>query len=193
MRRTKIVATLGPASSEPEMLDRLVAAGVDVFRLNYSHGTQASHAAACAAVREAAVRAGREVAILQDLCGPKIRTGDVDGGSLELYDGEDLLLVREQGPVRPGRLTCTLPELVDELAPGHRVLLHDGRILLRVVGREGDALRLRVERGGTLVSRSGINLPDSQLSVPSLGAGRSDLEHSRPRYRRDGAELRPAA
>ena len=179
MRRTKIVATVGPASSEPDMLDRLVAAGVDVFRLNYSHGTHASHAAACGAVREAAARARREVAVLQDLCGPKIRIGDIAGGdSIELYDGEDVLLGREQGPVRPGRLTCTLPELVDELAPGHRVLLRDGRILMRVVGREGDALRLRVERGGTLVSRSGMNLPDSRLSVPSLGPrDRKDLEH----------------
>lgn len=178
MRRTKIVATLGPASSDAGMLDRLVAAGVDVFRLNYSHGTPEGHAAACAAVRAAAARAGREVGILQDLGGPKIRTGDVEGGEAELFEGSELLLVRDEGPVRAGRLTCTLPELVDDLAPNDRVLLRDGRILLRVVGREGDSLRLRVERGGTLASRSGINLPDSRLSVPSLSAkDRSDLEH----------------
>jgi pyruvate kinase len=179
MRRTKIVATLGPASSDPAMLDRLVAAGVDVFRLNYSHGSPAGHAAAAAAVRAAAERAGREVGLLQDLCGPKIRTGDIEGAeTLELFEGSELLLVRDAGPVRPGRLTCTLPELVDDLAVGERVLLRDGRILLRVAGREGDALRLRVERGGILASRSGINLPDSRLSVPSLtGKDRGDLEH----------------
>ncbi|MFN8180102.1 MAG: pyruvate kinase [bacterium] len=179
MRRTKIVATLGPASSDPAMLDRLVAAGVDVFRLNYSHGTPEGHAAVAAAVREAALRAGREVALLQDLGGPKIRTGEIDGGeTLELFDGAEVLLGRDAGPVRPGRLTTTLPALVDELAPGERVLLRDGRILLRVVSREGDAVRLRVERGGTLVSRSGVNLPDTRLSVPSLEPkDASDLAH----------------
>jgi pyruvate kinase len=171
MRRTKIVATVGPASESPEALRRLVAAGVDVFRLNYSHGTAETHAGAARAIRDAAADAGREVGILQDLGGPKIRTGDVEGGGeIELTEGERLVLGREAGPVRRGRLTTTLPDLVEDLEVGHRLLLRDGRLLLRVASREPDGVRLVVERGGPLAPRSGINLPDTRLSVPSLTA-----------------------
>ena len=179
MRRTKIVATVGPASSSPEMLARLIAAGVDVFRLNYSHGDHASHAAIATAIAAAAESAGRPVGILQDLAGPKIRTGDIEGGGeLCLEDGERIELVREPGPVRRGHLTTTLPELVDELQVGHRVLLRDGRLQLRVVSRSESGVHLVVERGGELAGRGGINLPDTSLSVPSLtDKDRRDLEH----------------
>ncbi len=179
MRRTKIVATVGPASSDPDMLARLVAAGVDVFRLNYSHGDHEGHERAARDVAAVAERSGRPVAVLQDLGGPKIRTGDVEGGGeIELRRGDTLALGRAPGPVRPGRLTTNLPELADELEPGHRLLLRDGRLLLRVTSRGEEGVTLVVERGGPLAGRGGINLPDTSLSIPSLTAkDRADLAH----------------
>jgi pyruvate kinase len=181
MRRTRIVATVGPASSDPGMLERLMAAGVDVFRLNYSHGDHDGHERAARAIADLAERSGRAVGVLQDLAGPKIRTGDVEGGGeIELRQGETLTLGRDAGPVRPGRLTSTLPELADELRPGHRLLLRDGRLQLRVTERNADGVTLVVERGGALAGRGGINLPDTSLSVPSLTAkDRDDLVHGR--------------
>jgi len=169
MRRTKIVATLGPSSDDAETIAELIRCGVDVFRLNYSHGSHESHAAVLQRVRAAVAEVGREVGVLQDLSGPKIRTGDIEGGEpLALEPGDELRLVREPGLVRPGVLTSTLPELVDEVRPGERLLLSDGRLELTVEAREEDAAVLRVVRGGLLPGRAGLNLPETQLSVPSL-------------------------
>jgi pyruvate kinase len=179
MRRSKVVATLGPASREPDMIARLIRAGVDVFRLNYSHGTHESQERMLQAVRRASAEVGREVGILQDLAGPKIRTGDLpDGERLVLAEGTRVELVPERGPIGPGRLTCTLPELLEELHVGERVLLSDGRVELRVESRTGDAVQMVVVRGGSLAGRAGINLPDTKLSVPSLTEkDRLDLRH----------------
>ncbi len=179
MRRTKVVATVGPASRDPEMLKRLIGAGVDVFRMNYSHGTHESHEETIHAVRAASADVGREVGVLQDLSGPKIRTGSLpDGEHLEFVVDDLVDLVREPGPLRPGVLTSTLPELVDELRDGERVLLSDGRLELKVEVTRTDAVRLRVVRGGRLAGRAGINLPDTELSVPSLTEkDRKDLRH----------------
>jgi pyruvate kinase len=179
MPRTKIVATLGPASKEPELLFRLIRAGVDVFRLNYSHGTHESHAELLRAVREASSRAGKEVGVLQDLAGPKIRTGEVEGGgSITLERGGGVLLRAEPGPMRPGLLTASRPELVRELDPGQRVYLSDGRIELVVEEMDSDGVRLRVERGGQLTGNAGINLPSTRLEVPSLtDKDEADLVH----------------
>ncbi len=179
MRRTKIVATLGPASRDPAIVRRLVDEGVDVFRLNYSHGTHGSQEETLRAVREASARAGREVAVLQDLAGPKIRTGEVEGGgSLPLETGEVVVLEARPGPVRPGRLTSNRPELVRELHPNDRVLLSDGRLELVVEEETPGGIRLRVTRGGTLSGRAGINLPSTRLAVPSLtDKDEADLVH----------------
>ncbi|MGQ0723406.1 MAG: pyruvate kinase [Candidatus Eiseniibacteriota bacterium] len=179
MRRTKIVATLGPASSDEDVLVELIRAGVDVVRLNYSHGSHASQGETLSRVRRAAERAGREIGVLQDLAGPKIRTGDVEGGgSISLRAGDDLLLVREPGPVTPGRLTTTLPALADELRPDHAVLLSDGRMELRVTSRTEEGVKLRVVRGGELTGRAGINLPMTRVPVSSLTPkDLADMEH----------------
>lgn len=169
MRRTKIVATLGPSSDSPEMIALLIRAGVDVFRLNYSHGSHASQAQALEHVRAASREVGRDVGILQDLSGPKIRIGDIAGGEpLAVEPGQSFYLVREPGLVKPGVLTCTLPELVDEVRPRERLLLSDGRIEMVVEARDEEGVRLRVVRGGRLPGRAGLNLPETQLSVPSL-------------------------
>jgi pyruvate kinase len=179
MRRTKIVATVGPASRDPEMLFRLVRAGVDVFRLNYSHSDHETHAETLRAVREAARLAGREVGVLQDLAGPKIRTGDVAGDErVPLEAGEVVVLRAGPGPMRKGVLTTNRPDLVHELAPGHRMLLSDGRMELLVEERVPEGWRLRVVRGGQLAGRQGINLPATNLSAPSLTPeDEEDLRH----------------
>jgi pyruvate kinase len=177
--KTKIVATLGPASSDAATLLRLVRAGVDVFRLNYSHGEQATHAATLAAVREASRRADKEVGVLQDLAGPKIRTGDVEGGGRLALDADAMVvLTDEPGPMRPGVITTNRPELVKDLASGQRVLLSDGRLELAVEDRVPEGWRLRVVRGGSLAGRQGLNLPTTRLSVPSFTPkDEEDLAH----------------
>jgi pyruvate kinase len=179
MRRTKIVATLGPATDDAQLLESLIREGVDVFRLNSSHGTPESHEKLVAKVRRASESAGREVGILQDLAGPKIRIGDLEGTDvLRLGEGEAWLLARDPGPVREGVLTASLPGLADALRPDHPVLLADGRLELRVEGRDEKGARLRVTRGGELRGRAGINLPLTSLPVASLtDKDRADLEH----------------
>ena len=131
MRHTKIIATIGPASAARDVIDALVVAGVDVFRLNFSHGTHESHAESYARIREVASNAGRHVGILQDLSGPKIRTGPLGGDRpLSLKDGDSLVLGEGNAPSEPGRIFTPYAELVRSARPGHRLLLDDGRIEL---------------------------------------------------------------
>src|SRR6188472_1394303 len=133
MRQTKIIATVGPASDNDAVLDALVAAGVDIVRLNFSHGTHESHAATFARVRAAAKRARREVAILQDLGGPKIRTGPVEGGRpLTLTPGAELRIATGEFPGTAGRISTSFAGLAQGVRPGDRLLLSDGTIELRV-------------------------------------------------------------
>ncbi|MCA9753441.1 MAG: pyruvate kinase, partial [Gemmatimonadetes bacterium] len=179
MRRSKIVATLGPASSAPETVLELIRSGVDVFRLNYSHGRREDHATAVQVIREAARTHGREIGILQDLSGPKIRTGALEGeDEIRFETDEEVRLVPGDGPIRRGVLTSNLPSLIDDLRPEQRVLLRDGRLELRTIERRGEEFLLRVVRGGLLSGRAGINLPETRISVPSLTEkDRLDLAH----------------
>jgi pyruvate kinase len=178
MRRTKIVATLGPATSDAETLAELVRAGVDVFRLNFSHGTADTHARTLEAVRSVSEREKREIGVLQDLSGPKIRTGPLENAAeIPVETGETWILRRGEGPIAPGSLTATLPGLVDELDVDQRILLRDGRLEMVVTGRDEEGAHLRVVRGGRLSGRAGINLPNTRLSVPSFtDKDRADLE-----------------
>ncbi len=131
MRHTKIIATLGPASSSATVIDELIVAGVDIFRLNFSHGSPETHAGVFHRVRDAAARAGRVVAVMQDLSGPKIRTGSLSGGqSLTLEAGETLRIATGDAPGKAGRVTTQYAELAQSVRPGDRLLLDDGRILL---------------------------------------------------------------
>jgi pyruvate kinase len=160
MRRTKIVATLGPASSAPAILDALIAAGVDVFRLNFSHGTHETHADTFRAVRSAAARAQRDVAILQDLSGPKIRTGRLAGGQpIELKDGGELRLAAGDRVGDGGRVFTPYAELIESAKPGDRLLLDDGKIELRVTGKQNGDLTTQIVNGGLLGEKKGINAP----------------------------------
>ena len=171
MRRTKIVATIGPASRDPEVLVRMVEAGLDVARLNFSHGTEEDHAETARAVRDAASRAGRPVAILQDLPGPKLRIGSVRDGLVKLKPGEQLTLAcgrSEEGDER--RLSVTWPGLAAAMATGEVIYLADGAVRLRVeTVREGDGeIDTRVEIGGSIASRQGLNVPGELDGLPAV-------------------------
>lgn len=178
MRRTKIIATVGPASSSPATLDALVAAGVDVFRLNFSHGTHASHREFYQKIRDAALRVGRHVAIMQDLSGPKIRTGPTTGGGpIPLAEGEELRIAAGDEPAHDGCLFTPYAELIRSAQPGDRLLLDDGRIELRVVARESSALRTVVVTGGPLGGHKGINAPG--VALPSSAVTQKDADNLR--------------
>ena len=169
MRHTKIVATVGPSSNSREVLSQLVAAGVDVFRLNFSHGTHASHEASFALIREVAAAAGRQIGIMQDLSGPKIRTGPLPGAEpLMLEPGATLVLGAGSRPSEPGRIFTPYAELVRSAQPGARLLLDDGRIELRVTGRSPEGLEVVVVNGGPLGAHKGINAPGVALPPSAL-------------------------
>ena len=168
LRHTKIVATIGPSSSDPAVVDRLIAAGVDVFRLNFSHGTHDSHRSAFTTIRGAAARAGRHVAIMQDLGGPKIRTGPLAGGSISLKEGQQLRLAAGEATGGPDRVFTPYAPLIESARPGDRLLLDDGKIELTVTARGGGELVTTVVNGGTLGEHKGINAPGVALPANSV-------------------------
>ncbi len=175
-RRTKIVATVGPATRGREALRALIEAGVDVFRLNFSHGTAAEHVEVIRTVRSLEEELGVEVGILQDLCGPKIRLGTLPEDGVLLEPGATVLLV--PGTTAPeGALPVGYPRLLEDVRPGDPILLADGAVELRVRGRRDGALEAEVVTGGRLTSHKGVNLPESRLRVPAVTEkDRSDLE-----------------
>lgn len=168
MIRTKVVATIGPASDSPEVLGRLVEAGVNVFRLNFSHGTRQSHADALQRIRDAAAQRGAIVAVMGDLGGAKIRLGRIAGGECMLVTSSRVVIQRADILGTPERLSTNYPAIVDDVAVGDRVLIDDGNVLLRVAEKHPDHVVTTCEVGGVVSDRKGINLPDSPLSLPSL-------------------------
>ncbi len=169
-RRTKIIATLGPASAAPDVLKRLVAAGVDVIRLNMSHGDHASHRENVQRIRAAADSAGKHIAILMDLCGPKIRVGRFADGGIDLNDGATVTVTTAAVTGRDGLIPSQYKTLAKDVAKGERILLDDGKMELSVLSKSGDDVRCRVVHGGRLTDNKGMNLPDSKLSTPALTA-----------------------
>jgi pyruvate kinase len=171
MRRTKIIATVGPASSSPETLRALLVAGVDVFRLNFSHGSRESHAETFRVIRESVAAAGRQVGVMQDLSGPKIRTGPLAGVEpLSLFEGAELRIAPGDHPGEPGRIFTPFAPLVESARPGDRLLLDDGRIELQVKGRDGPELVTVVVNGGLLGGKKGINAPGVPLPASAVTA-----------------------
>ncbi len=171
MRRTKIVATIGPASREPETLRRMVEAGLDVARLNFSHGNREIHAENADRIREAADAVGRQVAILQDLPGPKIRIGAVQDGIAELKPGEKLVLRCGSEDVGNGKwMSVSWDGLAAAVDPDDVVYLADGAIRLRVTDvRSGNGeIETAVEVGGSVASRQGLNIPGSTRGLPAV-------------------------
>ena len=174
-RHTKIIATVGPASSSAEMLDALIAAGTDIFRLNFSHGTQQTQGETFARVRAAASRARREVAILQDLSGPKIRTGrNVGGKPIPVKAGDRLTIATGDFLGVPGRLSTTFAGLAHSVRPGDRLLLADGYIELRVDSTDGTAIETTVTEGGEIGEHKGINAPGVPLPASAITAKDAD-------------------
>jgi pyruvate kinase len=174
--RTKVVATLGPASRTPEGIRALIDAGVDVFRLNMAHGTLDEHATVLAAIRAVSDELHRPVGVLVDLAGPKIRLGELPGGAVDCVEGSRIRFIRGTTSDRPDEFVTSYAPLVDELAAGDSVMLADGTISLVVEERTAEAAVCRVVQGGTVRSRQGVNLPGARLSVASLSP--ADWQHA---------------
>jgi pyruvate kinase len=169
MRRTKIVATIGPASREPAVLERLIQAGVDVVRLNFSHGSHQDHLEVIRSVRAISGRLDRSIALLQDLSGPKIRTGKVKDGGVALADGARVRITTDESIVGSAeRISTSYDPLPADVSPGDRILLDDGNLELRVLGSRADEVECEVVHGGLLSSNKGMNLPGVRLSTPAL-------------------------
>jgi pyruvate kinase len=171
MRHTKIIATIGPASRSDETIEQLINAGVDVCRLNFSHGTHDAHAETVHKIRAAAARAMKVVSILQDLSGPKIRTGRLKGGRpIDLKDGQTVRIVAGDGEGDEERIYTTYAELVRKTRPGGQLLLDDGKIQLEIERADGREIVAKVIEGGMLDEHKGINAPGVQLSADALTA-----------------------
>ena len=167
-RRVKIVATLGPASSPPEMLERLFEAGVDVFRINMSHSTHDVARKLHTTVRNAELKFRRPIGILADLQGPKFRLGEFEGGKVSIATGATFRLDRQQTPGTAERVFLPHPQFFESVDPGHNMLLDDGKLRLRVLERTADVITTEVIQGGPLASRKGIATPDTILPITPL-------------------------
>ena len=166
--KTKIVATIGPATSSVDMLEKIILAGVDVCRLNFSHGTYEQHQEVINNIRQVNEKLGTHIAMLQDLQGPKLRIGKVDG-EIHLSEGKLILVTTEEQISTEEVLYVSYKRLVSDCKPGERILLNDGKVALEFVKKINDTtLQAKVISGGPLSSNKGFNLPDSNLTVPSL-------------------------
>jgi pyruvate kinase len=176
MPRTKIVCTLGPASDDPNILRRMLGAGMDVARLNCSHGDHTSHARRLAVVRRLAREQERTLAVLCDLQGPKLRVGEIPGGTIDLPAGGQITLTTRSQPSGPGEIPLPHAGLATEISPGQRLLLDDGRLELRLEKKSRTELTCEVVTGGELRSHQGIQAPGARLSLPALtDKDRSDV------------------
>jgi pyruvate kinase len=163
--RTKIVVTLGPACGSPEVFSKLVDAGVSVARLNFSHGTHEQKLQYLSTIRSCS---RRPISIMADMCGPKIRIGQVENNAMPLAAGDSLTIQREQIVGRDFRVSCNYPGLVDDLDVGQRVLIDDGNIRMIVTDKTADAVVCRVTHGAVLQSNKGLNLPHTAVNLPSI-------------------------
>jgi len=211
-KRTKIIATIGPASSSPAVIAKLIHAGMDAARLNFSHGERKDHITRIRLIRQASISAGKPIAIIQDLQGPKLRVGNMQNDGVALKRGAIVTLTAKKVVGTSSLISITYPRLAKDLRPGDTVLFDDGRLELRVLRRSGSGLQCKVIRGGTLKSHKGVNLPGANLTLPSLspkdrqdilfGIGRgvdyialsfvrsaSDIEATRSFIRKAGADI----
>ena len=204
-QKTKIVATIGPASDSPEMIERLIRAGMDIARLNFSHGDFAEHAGRIARLRAAQRATGRRVTLLADLPGPKMRLGRIDPEPIDLEAGDAFVLTRADVVGNRERVPMSFPRLPEVVQPGDRIFLNDGLVQLVVEGVDGDDVRCRVLTGGELRSRKGLNLPavdlggtaftphDRECLAFALGQGVDAVSQSFVKSAADLTALREAA
>jgi len=176
-RKTKIIATLGPASSSAAMIEQLMNAGVDLFRLNFSHGANEEKGRIIETVRQLAKHCDKTIGIIADLQGPKIRVGRMENGALPLAKGELLDITTDECLGQPGLISTIYRELPHDVKPGSRILMDDGLIELKVLGVRENRIHCSVVEGGVLTDLKGINLPGVDVSSPSLTLkDRDDLE-----------------
>jgi pyruvate kinase len=168
LRKVKILATLGPASSSASMIRRLMLAGVDAFRINMSHGTHAQKAKLVEAIRGLEKEFHRATTILFDLQGPKLRVGNFEGGSAELVKGDRFILDRDRKVGGSGRVELPHPELFEAIGKGDRVLVDDGKIRLKVIEAQDRQITAEVMVGGTISDHKGVNVPDVVVPIPAL-------------------------
>lgn len=170
--RTKIIATIGPASSDRVIVRKLIEAGVRIFRLNFSHGDLNQHAERVAMIRDIALELNRPIAIFGDLQGPKIRVGQVAEGGVFIPTGSTVIFQREDCTVdaddQSPRFSCTYPGLIDDVEPGQRMLVNDGAVRMLIIEKSADEIVCSVTLGGLITTRKGINLPDSTLNVKAI-------------------------
>lgn len=170
LRRTRIIATIGPASESPETLNRLIEGGINIARLNFSHGTQTSHLAVIQRIRQIIHQTGKRIAILADLCGPKTRAGKFVNGFIELFPGQEVSIVTGSSePGHDGIIPSQYSNLVRDIGPGQRILFDDGLLEVEVIRIENSQHAIaRVIRGGILKDNKGMNLPGANISAPAL-------------------------
>jgi pyruvate kinase len=173
-KRTKIIATIGPASSSPAVIAKLIKAGMDAARLNFSHGERKDHVRRIRLIRKASLRAGKPIAIIQDLQGPKLRVGEMQNDGVMLKRGDRITITTRKVVGAAGLISVTYPRLTKDLASGDAILFDDGRLEARVIRKSGSGLQCKVVRGGVLKSHKGVNLPGARLTLPSLS--RKDRE-----------------
>jgi pyruvate kinase len=174
-RKAKIVATLGPSSFSEEIVEKLIVAGMDVARLNFSHGSHESHAERIRTIRQISLKLNRSISILQDLQGPKMRVGDLPEGGVPLKPDDKVFLYRPENaagsqPNEAGLISIPfdVPPLGDSLEPGNRILLDDGNLELEVISTSDDGIQTKVIMGGLLTSHKGVNFPTSHLNIPGF-------------------------
>ncbi|MGE5751871.1 MAG: pyruvate kinase [Nitrospirota bacterium] len=176
-KRTKIIATIGPSSGSPAVIARLIRAGMDAARLNFSHGDWNDHTRNIKLIRHEAEKAGKQIAIIQDLQGPKLRVGVMKNDTATLLRGDTVILTAKNVVGTDRVIPVTYPRLANEMRTGDTILLDDGRLELNVVKKSKAGLLCRIVRGGTLKSHKGVNLPGAKISLPSLS--RKDKEDLR--------------
>lgn len=167
--KTKIIATLGPASDSEEVLEKLVLAGVNIFRLNFSHGSHEQHEATIRKIKKLQEKVEQPVGILADLQGPKLRIGEIENNEVYLKDGSILEITHHECTGNEKKVYLSYPNFAHDVRPGNSILIDDGKIKLEVIDTNGkDTVRAKVIHGGKLSSRKGVNLPDTKISLPSL-------------------------
>jgi pyruvate kinase len=175
IRKTKMVCTIGPASDSEQMIEKLIRAGMNVARLNFSHGTYAQHASSIKIIRKISTRLNLPIAVLQDLPGPKVRTGALKQGEVLLKDGNEFVLSTRKFTGDEHMVSVNLPSFSDDVKEGDRIFLNDGAIALIVLDSSDTEVRCKVINGGVLSAEKGVNVPDVRLSVSSVTV--NDLEH----------------
>ena len=168
MRKTKIICTLGPASSDEKTMAEMLNGGMNVARLNFSHGTHENHKKTIETFRKVRDKLGLAAAIMLDTKGPEIRTGDVENGQIELIKGEKITVTTKEVLGTPEMISVTYEDLPGQLKKGNRILLDDGKIMLTVIEVEGDEIRCSIDDGGILRNKKGVNVPYIHLDMPYI-------------------------